>query len=380
MHIGMLISAPLPAREGIGFYTWNLARHLVKQGHQVSVITRGTGQPTSREVMEGIEVWRPMFLPVYPFHVHLHNVFVNRVIQKLDPDIDIWHLHTPLVKFPKTKRPVLVTVHTPMKADTGEIPVKDLFSLAIRLQAAFSIRLEEDLFAKANQLVSVANSVAVELQAYGIRREQVAVLGNGADTEIFHPGPDLRMGQPTYFLTAGRLAPRKGLQDLLVCAEEVVKKYPACSFLIAGSGSLEQELRETIERRGLQNHVQLIGHVSDRDRMVSLYQGSAAYIHPAHYEGLPTVLLEAMACGRPVITTAVSGALDVVQDGTNGIMVPPHQPGELAKALFCLLETPGLGDRLGAAACQTIRQRYAWDVVSRNYLAQYKALQVGGSI
>jgi len=122
----------------------------------------------------------------------------------------------------------------------------------------------------------------------------------------------------------------------------------------------------------------MIGHVTSRNEMAGLYQEAIAYIHPAHYEGLPTVLLEAMACTRPVIATAVSGALDVVKDGVNGLLVPPHQPEALAKAIETLLETPGLGDRLGLAACETIHAHYSWDLVGLKYLAQYQAL-LGGA-
>jgi glycosyltransferase involved in cell wall biosynthesis len=123
--------------------------------------------------------------------------------------------------------------------------------------------------------------------------------------------------------------------------------------------------------------VTLLGHIADRAEMRRLYQGAAAYVHAAHYEGLPTVLLEAMACGRPVVTTAVSGALDVVQDGRNGLLVPPHNPQRMADSIVRLLRDPGLGERLGQAAHATIQERYSWQVVSRSYLAQYEALLAG---
>lgn len=378
MHIGMILSTPLPPTEGIGFYSWNLARFLVRQGHEVTLITRGSQKESWCEKVDGITIWWARFLPVYPLHVHLHSLFVNRLVQDLDTQVDVWHLHTPLVKFPRTRRPVLVTIHTPMKADTSKIPVKNFYSLAIRLQSVVSLQLETELFKKAKQLVSVSNSVADELQAYGVLRQNVRVLGNGADTDIFYPGNSQR-DDAAYFFTAGRLAPRKGLEDLVRCAGIVTQKYPQYQFLVAGSGPLEHELRDQIDSAGLQNNVRLIGHITDRTEMNRLYQNAVAYIHPAHYEGLPTVLLEAMACGIPVITTAVSGALDVVQDGVNGLLVPPHKPDILANTIFSLLETPALGERLGKAACQTIRQHYSWEVISKKYLAQYQTLVQGRS-
>jgi glycosyltransferase involved in cell wall biosynthesis len=377
MHICMITSAPFPPREGIGFYVWNLSRYLTDQGHQVQINTRGRAGRTSREVIDGITIWRPAFLPTYPFHVHLHSMFVDNVVRELESEVDLFHLHTPLVKWPETRSPAIVTVHTPMKTDTGAIPVTNLLSWLIKLQAPVSYLLEERLFQRADKLVAVAQSVAQELRLYGVNPQQISVLGNGVDTNIFAPSERRDASAEPYVLTAGRLAPRKGLEDLIRCAELVIGQFPNMRFFIAGAGPLEAALRAEIVRRQLETRVTLLGHIADRSHMLRLYQGAAAYVHAAHYEGLPTVLLEAMACGRPVVTTAVSGALDVVQDERNGLLVPPHNPQRMAESIVRLLQNPGLGERLGSAAHKTIQERYSWHVVSRSYLAQYEALLAG---
>ncbi len=146
MRICMVLSTPLPPREGIGFYVWNLAGYLTRRGHQVHLITRGGAGPTTCEVVDGITVWRPTFLPVYPFHVHLHGLFVNRLLRKLEPELDVLHLHTPLVQLPHTKLPTLVTVHTPMKADTAAVPANNLLGWLVKLQAPVSYLLEQKVF------------------------------------------------------------------------------------------------------------------------------------------------------------------------------------------------------------------------------------------
>jgi glycosyltransferase involved in cell wall biosynthesis len=373
----MITSAPFPPREGIGFYVWNLSKYLTDQGHRVQIITRGRAGATSRELVDGITIWRPAFLPTYPFHVHLHSMFVDSVVRALESEVDLFHLHTPLVKWPATRSPAIVTVHTPMKTDTGAIPATDLFSWLIKLQAPVSCLLEQQLFQRADKLVAVAQSVAQELRLYDVNPRQVSVLGNGVDTAIFAPCERQDAPAEPYVLTAGRLAPRKGLEDLIRCAELVVGQIPNLRFLIAGAGPLEQALQAEIARRKLETRVTLLGHIADRAEMLRLYQGAAAYVHAAHYEGLPTVLLEAMACGRPVVATAVSGALDVVQDGRNGLLTPPRNPQRMAEAIVRLLQDPDLGRRLGQAAHATIQERYSWHVVSRSYLAQYEALLAG---
>jgi len=371
MRICMISSAPLPPREGIGFYVWNLSRQLARLGHQVQIITRGRAGQTSRELIDGITIWRATFLPTYPFHVHLHGLFVDGVVRQLLSQVDLFHLHTPLVKAPNTRVPTLVTVHTPMKTDAGAIPVNNLLGLLIRLQAPVSYRLEQQLFDRALKLTAVATSVADELGAYQIRPDQIAVLGNGVDLSLFNAALRGRDRANPYFCTVGRLAPRKGLLDLVECAEYIVQQYPRYRFLIAGTGPLEKELRREIERRNLAEHVILLGHIADRTRLRALYQGAAGYIHAAHYEGLPTVLLEAMACACPVIATAVSGALDVVRHEQNGLLIPPRAPIQIAAAAVRLIEDPNWGEQLGRAARDTVEERFSWERVAQRYVEQY---------
>jgi glycosyltransferase involved in cell wall biosynthesis len=264
-----------------------------------------------------------------------------------------------------------------MLADTAAIPATTLTGLLVKLQSPVSITLEKELFQRACRIVAVASSVADELHAYHIDPHQVGVLGNGVDTDVFTPPTPTQIPSTPYFLTAGRLAPRKGLEDLIECAAIVASHHPQVRFLVAGRGPFEKPLRALIARHRLEKTVILLGHISDRTKLVERYQGACAYIHPAHYEGLPTVILEAMACSKPVIATAVSGSLDVITDENNGLLVQPHSPEELAAAVMCLLKNPSLGHQLGIAALQTIRDRYTWAVVSRNYIYEYKNLVHG---
>ncbi|HSH81105.1 MAG TPA: glycosyltransferase family 4 protein [Herpetosiphonaceae bacterium] len=374
----MLTSAPLPPREGIGFYVWNLSRFLTNMGHDVEVITRGRAGRTQTEVVDGITVRRVTFFPGYPLHVHLHSAFVSAVLRDRARQADLFHLHSPLVRLPRTSVPALVTVHTPMKADTGAIRANTIHGLLIKLQAPISYRIEKQVLGRVCKVTAVATSVAQELAAYGVDPSEVRVLGNGVDTEVFFPGPEAANRDAPYFLTAGRLGARKGLEDLVECAAQVLALHPDHRFLIAGGGPLEHKLRAAIAGRKLESQIVLLGHISDRARMVELYRGATAYVHAAHYEGLPTVLLEAMACGRPVVATAVSGALDVVEHERNGLLVPPRQPDAMAQAVIRLVDEPDLAAELGLAARQTIMDRYSWQAVTRGYVREYEGL-LGGA-
>lgn len=376
MHICMVTSAPLPPREGIGFYVWNLARFLTQSGHAVQIITRGGPQVTFRQSIDGVTIWQVTFLPLYPFHVHLHSLFVNRLLRELEPQIDLLHLHSPLVMRPETILPCLVTVHTPMKADVGSLRPDNPLTILAKLQAPVSTRIEMGLFSSAGSITAVANSVAMELSDYGLNSRQVTVMANGVDTQTFSPNGFSKPARRRYCLTAGRLGPRKGLEDLIHCAGLLVEQFPDLQFLIAGSGPFAGQLHAAIRKYGLHGRVKLLGHIGHRAELADLYRGATAYVHPAHYEGLPTVLLEAMACGRPVVATAVGGALDVIEDGTNGLLVPPKAPQAMAAAVARIMRDPDLATRLGSAARRTVEGRYSWEVVGQHYLKEYQKLLV----
>lgn len=370
----MLTSAAFPPREGVGFYIWNLSRQLSEQGHRVQIITRGKANKSQQEEIAGIPIWRAPFLPVYPLHVHFHNLFVERLVQNLEPNLDLIHLHSPLVRYPRCELPSLVTVHTPMKTDSQSFPIDSPYAAMVKLQIPFSIRLEQEIFAKAEQITAVSNSITQELTSYGIKGNSVAVVGNGVDPQTFTFGDYSPGVHPPTILTVCRLGPRKGLKDLISCARQVVERCPHVQFYIAGDGPYKDMVRRKIQSSNLSKNVILLGHISDREKLVELHQGATMFVHPAHYEGLPTVLLEAMSCGCPVVATAVSGALDVVEDGKNGLLVPPHNPQQMAEAIFRILDDPILGEKLGKAARETVEEHFSWEIVTRKYLAHYEQL------
>jgi glycosyltransferase involved in cell wall biosynthesis len=375
MRICMVISVPLPPREGIGYYVWALSRFLVGQGHQVQIITRGQRGKPFYEELEGFPVWRPRFYPIYPLHVHLHRIFVQRLVRRLESEVDLLHLHTPLPPPLRTRQPYLVTAHTTAVGQARIIQVKSLRSLLVRAQTAVSLRIQRKLLGCADRIVTVARSIVEELSEYGIDPRQVEVLGNGVDTDLFRPIGGNQGAPParTYVLAAGRLDARKGFQDLIEAMPYVVEQFPDVCLYVAGTGPMEGPLRAQVERLGLGHVVRLLGHV-ERSQMVALYQSATVFAHAAHYEGLPTVLLEAMACGRAVVSTAVSGALDVVEDSVNGLFVPPNAPNKMARGICRLLGDTELRAQLGAAARRTVEERFSWQIVGSNYLRCYQAL------
>ena len=377
MKVAMVMSTPMPPREGIGNHVYNISRCLVERGHRVTVITRGSWKANVSFNIGGITVYRVPFWPIYPFHVHLHGLFVNSLLRRIEQP-DIVHLHTPLVPPIKTTAPVITTVHTPMLVDSRYVETVNALGVALKLQALVSVQLEKALIRRSSVVAAVSRSVAEELAAYHLRPESVMITRNGVDHSVFNP-PSKEQKAERYVLTVGRLAYRKGLFDVVHCAALVTERYPDVKFFLAGSGPLESSLRTLVSRLGIEDKVRFVGPLGHQSpQLVKLYQECEVYLQASHYEGLPGSLLEAMACGRPVVATAVSGHLDVISGGDNGLLVPPGCPDKLADAVSALIEDEPLRKRLGVTARHTVEEGFTWDAITDRVLACYRRALNGG--
>ena len=375
MRICHITSASFPPEEGIGNYVYGLSTQLIKKGHTVTIITRSSRGKKHNEQIDNIQIIRVPYLPIYPLYMKIHSIFVNNLFKSLESKFDIVHIHSPLSPVVQTTLPIIATIHTPMKTDTKASynENKNLRTTIWKLSGRFiSIPLEVKLIKRANVITVVANSVAQELQEYPTENKKIIVMGNGIDNTLFKPIE--KKSEKKYILFTGRLSYRKGLFDLIESGKYICEKYPDVSFIITGSGILSDTLRERINELGIADQFKFLGFVT-REELITLYQNATLYVLPSHYEGLPTVLLEAMSCGLPVIATAVSGNLDVITHGKNGILVPPKSPEKIAEAISTLLDDEQLRKNLGENARKTIEEKYTWDIISNNFLTHYNSLK-----
>src|SRR5665648_190186 len=177
-----------PVSGGIGYYVYNLSKGLIKKGHKVTVITRGSTRIVEREVIDGIEVFKATFFPLYPFHMTLHGLFVNSLLKSLGPELSLVHLHSPLPPSIKTALPIVTTVHTATKIDSRYHEVVDTYSLAEKVQSMyFSPFVESQLLKISDIVTAVSPTVASELQEYGADSSRIEIMWNGVDEKIFCP-------------------------------------------------------------------------------------------------------------------------------------------------------------------------------------------------
>lgn len=167
-----------------------------------------------------------------------------------------------------------------------------------------------------------------------------------------------------FIITVGRLFEHQKGHSLLVEAAQHLKNVPHLKILIAGSGPDEQNLKELITQKGLEDRIVLLGSIRDKETLANYYNASELFVLPSRYEGLPLVILEASACGLPTVAFNVMGVRGLVQDGVNGLLVEDLDPSGLATAMQKLLDDPQARAAMGNNAQEIVRINYSEEITS----------------
>jgi glycosyltransferase involved in cell wall biosynthesis len=170
--------------------------------------------------------------------------------------------------------------------------------------------------------------------------------------------------------TIGRLTEQKGYADLLAAAALVLRARPDARFMLVGEGDLEADLRRQARDLGIADRVLFTGPRPDVERVLWTLE---LFVSSSLWEGLPTVVLESMAAGVPVVATAVTGTRETILAGETGLLVPPGDPARLAMAIQELLDRPGLARALAARARQDV-ERFSISAVAAGYRRLYEDL------
>jgi glycosyltransferase involved in cell wall biosynthesis len=201
--------------------------------------------------------------------------------------------------------------------------------------------------------------VMAELK-YNREAGRIRYVPNGVG-EPFFANRSYAPRSPLRLLYVGTWLDRKGVYYLADSFQMLAQDDPSIVLTVAGCGNTEGEVKGYFAPE-VRNRVQVVPFVP-RDEMPSVYAEHDIFVFPSLVEGMPLTLLEAMASGMPVVTTLSGGMADVVEDGFNGLLVPPADAQEFARAVRELCGSPGLRCRLGHEAQNTMR-RYTWKQVT----------------
>jgi glycosyltransferase involved in cell wall biosynthesis len=226
------------------------------------------------------------------------------------------------------------------------------------------IPLERRLVRSVDHVISTCSDEVSELEAMGLPCDRATVIPCGVDADMFAPVPVARPScGPPRLLVIGRLVERKGVGNVI----EALAELPGVRLSIAGGPPRDQldtdpevaRLRRLSARLGVVDRVEFLGAVA-REDVPSLMCAADAVVCVPWYEPFGIVPVEAMACGRPVVGSAVGGLLDTVVPGTTGELVPPRRPDLLAPVLRDLLADPDRRERYGAAGRRRAVDTYQW--------------------
>jgi len=206
---------------------------------------------------------------------------------------------------------------------------------------------------RADAVIALAETHARFLtEQYAISKSKLAVIPNGVDLDRFQPNGDpasarARMGlAPQGFLVGavGRLHHLKGMDVLCQAAASVLRRFPAVRFAIIGDGPQRTDLDDQVRALGVEAQVHFLGRRSDVAELLPAFN---LFVLPSRSEALPMALMEAMACARPVVASAVGCVPELIEHGMNGLCVPAEDPERLAEAIIELASDPARAREMG---------------------------------
>ena len=267
--------------------------------------------------------------------------------------------------------PLLVSLHG---SDVYLAEANPLARAAARLafdQAAWITACSDDLAHRAVQL--------------GADQNRMTVVPYGVDTDRFKPDVSVRASlreqqrlaqDDPELLIAGRLVRKKGFEYLIDALPSLTERFPRMVLIVAGGGDLEAELRRRAADGGVLDHVRFLGPVKQGNVAEWLAAADLAVVpsvkdDSGNVDGLPNVLLEALASGTPVVATAAGGMGTVAREGQTARVVPERDPGALADAVSQLLTQPTNAKSLGLSARAEMCRAHSWDRTAQRFEEAY---------
>lgn len=345
-----------------------LANKLVQLGHSMQVLTRLTvPEALPEEMSHGVKIHRVDFHLAYWVTTEVENTF--KFLVKHRHTFDVLHAHmayghavVAAVVARSFGKKCIIKI-----ACLGEYG--DLYNFS--QFARFNWALE--ILHQADALIAISHDVAEDLRRWGFPHKRIHYIPNGVDTDSFQRIQPFPTHNPVRFILIGRRHPQKGIDLALQAAHLLREQGLSEQFHLSfyGADYPEYDYERMAQQLGVTDNVTFFPF---QQTILDIYQAAHCLILPSRGEGLSNSLLEAMAMELPVIATPVSGTIDVVTDGEDGLLIPPEAPEALAKAMATVIQQPALARRLGQQARQKMLRTFSLDSVAQRYSKLYDSL------
>lgn len=367
-----------PSRGGVETFVYNLCKRLVEKGHRVKVITSDRGKSSGKyhEWIDGIEVIR------FPERYHLFEapIMPRIALRALREDYDVLHVHgmvpsvsdLALVVGFLRRKPKVITYHYDA--------VTPKYGVIGRLTGVVYAGFAGIILKLADVVVATTRSYARTSPVLGNTWEKAVIIPCGVDTSKFSPNQSQESRSATSttedhsVLYVGKLIHYKGVDNLIRAFQLVLEKCPNCRLTIAGNGDEREELMQLSSELGLGGKVVFAGDIPDQ-LLAQYYRDSDLLVLPSlesRREAFGMVLLEAMACGIPVIASDIPGPDEVVSNDENGLLTPPGDTAKLAEAIITILSDPRRA-AMGGRALRGMKLEYDWSIIAGRYEDLYRS-------
>jgi glycosyltransferase involved in cell wall biosynthesis len=365
-----IIQTPIrfyPYIGGVEKYVLDLSKELVKNGNDVKVVC--ANEPNSDiKSIEGINILRLN----YYGKIANTNLCWGLFSRLLKEDFDVIHTHMPtpwsadisaLVSLIKNK-PLVITYHNDL--------IKTGFASIIT--GIYNNTFLKLLLKRADKII-ITQRRYIDYSKYLKKyKDKIVVLPNAIDLNIFKKINIKKEKNSLFFLSVlDEFHRYKGLDYLLKAIGESKKKIPTIKLYIAGKGKLLEEYKKLAEKLKIEENVEFLSYVSDED-LIKYYNKSEIFILPSidHNEGFGIVLLEALACETPVITTDIVGIANEIKEKKCGVVIEPKNSLTLSKSILGLLNDDKKRIDMGNNGSKLVKERYNWKDIAKNIENLYK--------
>jgi glycogen(starch) synthase len=375
---------------GLARHVRKLAENLVDLGVEVHVLTRGDGSASDEQTLNGVYVHRvreperPRDLGEFVTWIEHMNTDMLGVGVALgdEIDFDVIHGHDWLVASAcdhlarRFDRPLVMTIHaTEYGRHQGWVD---------KHPQSHIHGIEKWVTNRADAVIACSSYMREHISdIYALEEEDVEVIPNGIDPADLRPVADLDELRANFarpdeqlVLLVGRLVYEKGFQIALEALPKMIEEVPGLKFVVAGSGTHEQELKDQAAELGLMEHGTFVGWIGD-DVLHSLYKIADLTIVPSIYEPFGLVALEAMASGCPCIVADTGGLREVVPNEKVGLRFTSRDPASLADMAARVLTDDDLREKLIAEASEHVLS-FDWLDVAKQTLELYGGAVAAG--
>jgi glycosyltransferase involved in cell wall biosynthesis len=348
-------------------YVLELSKKLKEFGHDITVYTTNRFNLPKFEQNDGLDVYRfnmlfcPLNNPISLEFLKTYRNLKNYDVINVHNEHSFLSFITILYKFVH-KKPIVLTHHGQLKFG---LYYKDIF------ERFYERTIGKLLFNSVEMIAANSEADKDFIASLGVNGDKIKVLHNAINPESLMLHKEMKIenlnpesSNKKIVLFVGRIIERKGVEFLIKSAKVVTKIHDNVLFAIIGDGPYRRQVEKLVKYLKIQNNVLFLGEVSD-EVLYNYYKSADIFVLPSLSEVCPTVVLEAMYFGLPVVTTDIPGVRDHFKDVA--LLVPPRNEDELAEAIVKLLDDVALRGGLSKAGEKLVKSKYTWDVVAKEY-------------